>query len=245
MPISTDSIIHYTRSFPALRSILSEGFKIKYCAEPLNLSPSSANAAHPMISFCDIPLSDSQQHFGTYGYYGIGLSKAWAVRNGVNPVVYLDANSVLAECISLLLAEQRKSDTKLTDEQQKQILYIKSFAKNYAGKLTRKSKVIKNYKFYDEREWRLVPKKDQIGNASFSVGLSRYMADKEKFNKRLSKLRFSFDSKDISYLIVRKTSEIPKLIECIRLIYSEKCTAHELDTLFSKVCSTEQIMSDF
>ncbi|MEM9679433.1 MAG: abortive infection system antitoxin AbiGi family protein, partial [Bacteroidota bacterium] len=67
MAISTNSIIHYTNSFKTLTSILKEGFKIKYCAEELDLFEDKGSlAAHPMISFCDIPLSDSVQHFDAY-----------------------------------------------------------------------------------------------------------------------------------------------------------------------------------
>lgn len=87
MAISTNSIIHYTSSYGALTSILKEGFRLKYCLEVLDLGKTKSRAAHPMLSFCDIPLSDSTQHFAVYGRYGIGLSKSWAISNGVNPVM--------------------------------------------------------------------------------------------------------------------------------------------------------------
>lgn len=88
MAISTNSIIHYTSSYKALTGVLKEGFRIKYCLEKLNLGDNYQNAAHPMVSFCDIPLSDSKQHFAAYDQYGIGLSKSWAIENGINPVIY-------------------------------------------------------------------------------------------------------------------------------------------------------------
>ncbi|RZJ20426.1 MAG: hypothetical protein EON51_15145 [Acinetobacter sp.] len=78
MSLSTNSIIHYTDTFKKLLGILSEGFSIKYCAERLVVDGSKgSSAAHPMISFCDIPLSQSSEHFSSYGKYGIGLSKYW------------------------------------------------------------------------------------------------------------------------------------------------------------------------
>ncbi|WP_324036663.1 abortive infection system antitoxin AbiGi family protein [Aeromonas caviae] len=139
MAISTNSIIHYTGSYKALTSILEEGFKVKYCLEKLYLHDEVSNAAHPMVSFCDIPLSDSTQHFSAYGKYGIGLSKEWAIKNGVNPVIYIDRNSLFAKSIEGLIKERRRDDSNLTEQQKGEILRIKSYAKNYSGELTRKN----------------------------------------------------------------------------------------------------------
>ncbi|PRZ19381.1 abortive infection system antitoxin AbiGi family protein [Flavobacterium granuli] len=245
MAISTNSIIHYTDSFNILALILKEGFKIKYCAEILKLDDGTSNAAHPMISFCDIPLSDSKQHFNAYGKYGIGLTKNWAVKNGVNPVLYIDSNSLFAKSLHELIKERRKKDTNLTSSQARNILKIKAYAKNYSGHLKRKSVDISNYKYYDEREWRLVPESSKMNNATFSLDLASYNKSKETYNEKISDCRFTFKSNDISYIIVEHTSEIPKMINVLRTEYSEKCTAKELDILFSKICSTEQIIADY
>lgn len=245
MAISTNSIIHYTNSFNALKSILKEGFKIRYCLEELELHDEGSIAAHPMVSFCDIPLSDSKQHFAAYGKYGIGLSKTWAIANGVNPVLYIDSNSLFAKCINELLIERRKKDTNLTDKQKKEILQIKSYAKNYSGLLKRKTVNNPNYRFYDEREWRLVPSKDILSGALFSINGDNYLNDKEKYNSKLAKIRIIFAPADISYIIVKNTNEIPKMTNFLRTNYSSKCTADELDVLFSKICSTEQIIADY
>ena len=90
MPISTDSIIHYTDDIDKLKGIISEGFKIKYCLEVLETTDHTISNAHPMISYCDIPLSESSRHFGLYGCYGVGMSKEWAKKKGINPVLYID-----------------------------------------------------------------------------------------------------------------------------------------------------------
>ena len=63
MPISTNSIIHYTKKLDTLKMILKEGFKIKYCVESLIIENKAMHSCHPMISFCDIPLSESSKHF--------------------------------------------------------------------------------------------------------------------------------------------------------------------------------------
>lgn len=246
MAISTNSIIHYTNSFEILKSILEEGFRIKYCTEVLRLLENDGSrAAHPMISFCDIPLSNSTQHFNAYGRYGIGLSKNWAIENGVNPVLYIDRKSLFAKSLSQLLVQRRNKLSNLTQEQKDDILKIKAYAKNYSGHLKREKIDNPNYKFYDEREWRLVPDRSQMNNAQFSVNLASFKKDIDKYNGKISDCRFKFVPKDISYIIVDKTEEIPGLIKFLRNSFEERCNSKELDILVSKICSTEQIKDDY
>lgn len=247
MAISTNSIIHYTDSYEKLTLILKEGFKIKYCVETLHLSSTlgSSKAAHPMISFCDIPLTNSKQHYDVYGKYGIGLTKEWAMKNGVNPVLYIDKNSLFAASLYELIKERRKKESNLTPKQKEEILKIKSYAKNYSGLLKRKTVNNPNYKFYDEREWRLVPKREEMNNASFSIILTEFLKDQEKYNNKIADCRFKFKVNDISYIILEFTSEIPDMVGFLRTNLSDRCTANELDILFCKIRSTEQITADY
>lgn len=245
MAISTNSIIHYTSSYGNLKSILKVGFRLKYCLEKIELGKTNSIAAHPMVSFCDIPLSESTQHFAAYGKYGIGLSKSWAIANGVNPVIYIDKNSLIAACIAELILERRKKETNLTFEQKNHILQIKSYAKNYTGELKRKSFKNTNYRFYDEREWRIVPSKDVLMDQLFSVDGNEYRSKKDEYNQKISHIRIKFKPNDISYIIVKDTKKIPSMTDFLRATYSGVCTADELDILFSKICSTEQIIADY
>ncbi|MCL6272312.1 abortive infection system antitoxin AbiGi family protein [Sansalvadorimonas sp. 2012CJ34-2] len=245
MALSTNSIIHYTRSLKILKSILDEGFRVKYCVEELALKETRSDAAHPMISFCDIPLSDSKQHFSAYGKYGIGLSKDWAKRNGINPVIYIDKDSLFSKSIGNLLKQRRdRKNTNLNREQRTEILRLKSYAKNYSGVLERDGKR-REYKFYDEREWRLVPDKEKLNGQKFSISASEYKKDKDLHNSKLSDIRVTFTPNDISYIIVKNTSQIPRMIRHLRKLYQNEATSAELDILFSKICSTEQIIQDF
>lgn len=246
MAISTNSIIHYTDTFTKIKNILKEGFAIKYCAESLFLNGDAGSAAaHPMISFCDIPLSNAYKHFDAYGNYGIGLTKDWAKKNGVNPVLYMNGDSRISKILYQLIVERRDNKSNLTKEQKDQILLLKGFAKNYSGVLKRKKINKTDYRFYDEREWRLVPESKDINDEPLSVSLKFYSADKKKYNNAISKFRFTFEPNDISYIIVNKTIEIPQIINILRDIYKTKCNAQELDILFSKICSTEQIQNDY
>jgi hypothetical protein len=246
MAISTNSIIHYTDTFNKLESILKEGFAIKYCSEKLKVDGGiGSQAAHPMISFCDIPLSQSYKHFDAYGKYGIGLSKEWAYQMGINPVLYLEEKSIISKTISSLLEDRRSTSSNLNELQRSNILKIKSFTKNYSGLLKRKNIDDPNYKFYDEREWRLVPEREDIENAPLSINLTIFTKSKDTYNKAISSIRFAFKPADVSYIIVDKTEEISEIINLLRLEFYEKYTQKEMDMLFSKIVSTEQILSDY
>ncbi len=82
MALSSNSLIHLTQKKEALIGILENNFKIKYCYEIINTSSGKINAAFPMVSFCDIPLSQIKEHINKYGSYGIGLKKNGRIKMG-------------------------------------------------------------------------------------------------------------------------------------------------------------------
>lgn len=85
MAISANNIIHYTKKFDTVLSILEElQFRLSYCSEQIRTRGSQKfSFAIAMVSFCDIPLSDYKKHFGDikgrkmgyYGDYGLGMTK--------------------------------------------------------------------------------------------------------------------------------------------------------------------------
>ena len=245
MPISTNSIIHYTKKLDTLKMILKEGFKIKYCVESLIIENKAMHSCHPMISFCDIPLSESSKHFNAYGSYGIGLSKKWANSLGTNPVLYLENNSIIGKSIYDQFVYYLDHSEKLSDEQKLHIRQIKAHTKNYSGPLKRNKVDDPNYKFYDEREWRFIPREEEIGKQMIAVRKSSYTSDKDTWNGKIDSYRYEFKANEISYLIVKNDKEIVELINFLRAEFASKCTARELDVLFSKICSIEQIGNDY
>jgi hypothetical protein len=247
MGISTESIIHYTNEFEYLTSIIKEGFRIKYCAEEIKLADGASRSAHPMLSFCDIPLSTSKDHFGKYGYYGIGLTKSWAKDVGINPVIYIDKESLIAETLlSFIKERRRKTDSNLTKDQRNDILRIRSYMKNYSGDLKRNGKeIIKNYKFFDEREWRLIPEKSQINNEKFSIQLKDYNKDRKFYNQKLEGCRIKFKLSDISYIIVKTEEDVKKMITFLTSTFKNEFEKDELSYLFTKICTTKQINEDY
>lgn len=72
-----DILFHFT-SRDGLYGILENSFKISYARERIVGKSKSTEFAVPMVSFCDLRLSELKDHMSKYGSYGIGLSKSWA-----------------------------------------------------------------------------------------------------------------------------------------------------------------------
>jgi hypothetical protein len=249
MGMSANSIIHYTNSIDVLKSILKEGFKIKYCVEKLvTQNGKQFYRAFPMVCFCDIPLSDAWKYVESYGGFGIGLSKKWAFANNLNPVLYIEVNSTIGKRLKVHALQLENAEYEMDDDFMIDFLTILSHSKNYQSKLTRNNgDVIEDYIFYNEREWRYVPSMQELESVEAKLGIyaNSYLRNKGKYNDLLDSLRLEFDPEDISHIIVRKNKEIPEIIEYIRSIYKRKCTSEDLDITLTKVKSIEQIKDDF
>ncbi|MBB2144582.1 hypothetical protein GM921_03740 [Pedobacter sp. LMG 31464] len=250
MAISANSIIHYTGKLEYLLGIIrSTGLRYSYCLEKLKTRGSqNYSAAIAMVSFCDIPLSDYKKHFynkknnndlGYYGDYGIGLSKKWASSKGLNPVLYIDHNSFVSHSLRKTYESLIGNSDQITDlEDNTSILYTK----NHEGELERGEKIVnKKYRFYDEREWRLVPKSLDIGGKPPVLNEKKYRSSTAFYNRTIEKHLLKFKLQDISYIIVKEPSEIPLVYEALSAVF-------EIDiiNLYSiTVLTSEQIVGDF
>ncbi|MFC1477962.1 abortive infection system antitoxin AbiGi family protein [Candidatus Margulisiibacteriota bacterium] len=192
--ISANTLFHFTSDINNLIGILTNNFYPRYSLEnysafwPKNMEKklSYSNVAIPMVSFCDIPLSNIRNHINVYGRYAIGLTKEWGERNNINPIMYALDDSIYAKVIKSSLNNIDKCVQKLNthrdrlylnnpkhkkDKKDKLIdtfiyellridnglLDIMSYTKNYSGKFNRNGKKNKKVCFYDEREWRYIP----------------------------------------------------------------------------------------
>jgi hypothetical protein len=253
MGLSSNSLIHLTKSKDALIGILKEGFRIKYCLENIGARNIKVGAAFPMVSFCDIPLSEIKNHienYGDYGVgaknvcYGIGLKKEWGKSKRLNPVLYVDRESNLGH--NYLSATQRYFKEKEEEdigELGKALLDMFRYMKNYEGDLIRNGVTKKNYRFSDEREWRYVPIHED-GHQPL-INTVTYNADKESCNAELSHLRLSFDPNDISYIIVNSDSEISDFIRILQDAKAKKYSYEDVNRLTTRIITIEQILADF
>ncbi len=272
MPLSSNSIFHYTRSFETLASIIEKKFTVSYCRETYLLDDNEYRLAIPMVSFCDIPLSQVYEHVDKYGGYGIGLSKKWAFDNYLNPVLYVSNKSIYAHLVEPLLSKVLENDEfgsirvrfQMKKDGEKVILQDVftgdrrieiealvgqlSFIKNYSGKLFRNDGelVDESYKFYDEREWRYVP---VDGPQHFHHILTEdeytQWRGEEKQKPTIKGLSLDFMSKDTDYIIVEKESEISPMINKLKGFQNFYTNDEDYNLLISRLISMEKIREDF
>ena len=103
--ITSDELFHFTK-FEHLIGIVENGFYPRYKFEHTTLSdlfprPSTVSLI-PMVCFCDIPITLTEQHSQKYSPCAIGLSKDWCCKRGLNPVIYISNNSALGDAIGAL-----------------------------------------------------------------------------------------------------------------------------------------------
>jgi len=101
--LSAKTLFHFTTKKDVLLNILKHGLYPRYSLE--NYTPlikGESEIAIPMVSFCDIPLSQIKRHTDTYGKYCIGLSKEWGMKNKINPVIYAYTESITAQILNQL-----------------------------------------------------------------------------------------------------------------------------------------------
>jgi Putative abortive phage resistance protein AbiGi, antitoxin len=254
MGLSSNTIIHFTKSLVNLKGILTDNFKIKYCRETIVTKSKTHNLLFPIISFCDIPFSQIMTHVNSYGHYGIGLKKSWAEEKGLNPVLYLDKGSSLAEHIFTRLYEKLKVGKSKISEfspEERYLLDFMRYLKNYQGDLSRTGKkTIKNYRFSDEREWRYVldPSLEYplFGTVPDTLlnDEPRYKAAKKEYSEKLQKERLIFTPEDVNYIIISKESERTNIIDTLEKV-SGKYPHEQVKRLISRIISVDQLKTDF
>lgn len=76
MALYPDILFHFTKK-QNLYDILSDTFKVSYARERILGGDRIKEFAIPMVSFSDLRLSELKENIGTYGKYGIGMTKEW------------------------------------------------------------------------------------------------------------------------------------------------------------------------
>ncbi|MGO2145914.1 MAG: abortive infection system antitoxin AbiGi family protein [Serratia bockelmannii] len=252
------SLFHFTKKSEHLFLILSGMyFKTSVARERITSKGGRRYFGVPMVSFCDIRLSQLEEHTQKYGEFGLGLTKSWAETKGLHPVLYMSKESTLFSDYNKrmrLLKDKlmpfwirrhslSPSEFKLFNKLKNEYadLYnLLRYMKNYQGKLLRSDGSIEeNFRFADEKEWRYVPE-PFVGDMWPSLNLDRIQTaeNKKKYNEKFSFIDLSFSYDDVKYIIVPDASYLKKIDE---LPFNKDV----LTLLLSKTLTMKQISEDF
>lgn len=241
MPVSSNSLFHFTDSADNLFNILQNDFVPRYSLESFASEEGTIKTGFPMVCFCDIPLSQIKNHLDIYGNYGIGLSKEWAKKNKLNPILYLQFHSKLDQYLFESMMILSVLEKNVNPKEKSPIKFLLRHIKSYEGEFKKHNKTFSNYRFYDEREWRYSPEVGELLDEEKllnPVTLNRY-------NLEIKDNVLKFTPDDINYIILNNDGEIKDMIIALRRIKSPKYDNETIDKLISRILTAEQIKSDF
>ena len=239
MSLSSKTLFHFMKEIKFLKMTIREGLWPRFNVERIG----GRNFAVPMLSFCDIPLSQVKEHIKTYGCYGIGVTKEFARNNSITPILYLGDNSKLLNKLcyfSRVLLRNASCSTKDIDMKE----FLLYFAKKCVGIDASGKKV----KFYNEREWRFIPElSDKIHLLMMGNDYSK--EEIEELNSFTQNCKIKLNIEDIAYIIVQNEAEIQTVMKLIDREYSMGTNSiknqKDLNRLRSRIITTKQIITDF
>lgn len=241
----SNTLFHFTKSRETLKRILKNGLWPHYCLEDVGWLGYDAHdyVAYPMVCFCDIPLSRISDHVNFYGEFGIGFTRQWAEANGLNPVLYVAGENNVSLSFRELNEHAHKHVENEQIEESKVILrYLLAHAKPAQGTMVVDGKPVEKL-FYQESEWRCVPKNKAI-KAYLLKSNFEDVANLEAANE-LTKEHcvIEFGPNDIRYLFVRSDADIPDIINFIQAEL-DQYPGVDQKILMSRVVSLESLSAD-
>lgn len=246
--LSANSLFHFTRTRESLISILQNGFYPRYCLEDPFFEHEKL-LAFPMVCFCDIPLSQIQNHSGAYGKYALGLTKEWAKNNGVCPVLYTHETSNFHKNILKYTAflEDICLDQHKIENNYAAKLFANLFSTTLYMKPYEKLENSLPKRYYDEREWRYSLKIDDE-KTFFDIFISEDdfndSAKKDAANEKMIQYKLNFEPKDINYIIVPTDSEVLQIMDEVKKIKGN-FPYDDVRLLTTRIISMERIKEDF
>jgi len=244
MAPKSHTLFHFTQNRATLKLIFKNGFWPRYCLEDIQwVNQGDSNyMAFPMVCFCDIPLSRISEHVGFYGYYGLGMTKEWTNANGLNPILYLASENNLMTEYRQLNHHANKFEGEEKEDAKKTMRYLYMHIKPSDGNMIIDGKPLLK-EFYQESEWRYIPKNEHIEayltKANFDDDVALKAAN--DLTKKHSSLQFS--PRDVKYIFVKNDADIPDIINFIQNDLDLNLAA-DLKVLMSRVVSLESIQGD-
>ncbi|MEA9712477.1 abortive infection system antitoxin AbiGi family protein [Xanthomonas campestris] len=242
----SNTLFHFTKSRETLKLILKNGFWPRYCLEDISWLgyPTHDWVAYPTVCFCEIPLMRISEHVAFYGDFGIGLKREWAQANGINPIMYMAGENEVTRSFRLI----GEHAFKLANEDAKEaalhtVRYLIAHAKPVEGRMWIDGDPIQKI-FYQESEWRYVPKK----STHFPDYLQKVEYDdmeKREIQNNLTKSHacIKFSPTDIRYIFVKEDSDIPDVVNFI-MSELDQYSGSDQKILTARVLSLEALAGD-
>lgn len=241
----SNTLFHFTKSRETLKLILKHGFWPRYCLEDVGWLGYDTHdyVAYPMVCFCDIPLSRISEHVGFYGEFGVGMTRQWAELNGLNPVLYVAGENNVSSAFREINEHSNKHTTDTQKEEAKvSVRYLLAHSKPANGKMVVDGKPVDKL-FYQESEWRYVPKHKDIK----AYLLKSKFEDANALDSANELTRqhcvIKFSPRDIRYVFVKSDADIPDIVNFIQ-VELDQYPGVDQKVLMTRVVSLESLSAD-
>ncbi len=252
--IQADTLFTFTTELEYLiTTIRNKMISPRYCEEDIRYLriPEIKKMAYPMKCFCDINLHRLNVHLEWYGYYGLAFSKEWGMKNGIQPMQYINPDSALRKDFSsafssaLNLSMEKETNAQL--KMKSFLLHEMMYYKPYEGKIkNRNTGKIENKCFTDECEWRFIPDVTKVGFRQVYYGKDIFnegnLRDISNSMEGIDEISLKYEYKDIKYIIVKTKTDLKTLAD---EIVSWKLTDEITYQLISKIIVWDDSKEDF
>lgn len=248
MPVSANTLFHFTSFETAKKILASKSFWPQYSLEHFDKAlPSESQYLKtyiPMVCFCDLKLTQLSdlsisKHTKDFGNYGIGFKKSWGIRNKISPVVYVHENSISSKVIDRVIKKVNVSNLKDDIEIIRNLSEVVKFLKPYDGYWQKNSRKRRIVNYYDEREWRYIPQGKEFAVLPKD---NTTAANVKSLNIKLRNTPLIFTSSDIKYIVIDKEIEKIAVAEVIRRMSIKQS---EKTDLITKIITLSEIKEDF
>lgn len=232
--LSSSVLFTFTPKLDYLLTLLENGITPRFVCE--RLPGTKLSYVIPMKCFCDIPLGKIKRHIGRYGCYGLGIKKSFLQKIGVTPVIYVHQNS-----------ESFFKFKKTTTEELAKMPFLPLLKRYYGDDYYIDPETLKverkRIRFYDEREWRFIPKgiKPDTTNQFQTIEEGALSVFKMNLDKNFEYPSIQIPFEEIEYIIIGKKKETAEMVKQLRLKFGRP----EMERLIPKLISAESISKDF
>lgn len=241
----SQSLFNFMKKREYLEAALERGsFWPRYHPEKLRWVAATPRTpqhiALPMVCFCDIPLQRIAAHVATYGHFGLGMSRTWGIRRGLNPVFYVSETGSLP---STFVKLRRTADTTVLEAWDD----LFAFAKLLSNGSTAPD-------VYGESEWRFVPKNAAIAPRLYEPPETYPFREKDfseaiENGNRATDLsgRLEFSLGDVKYIFVENDTDVEKMVSFIQSssVLNAAHSQSDLRLLLTRITSVATLHMDY